>query len=406
MASVTLRNVNSLPDGEHLAADNLYLVVRGSSRSFVFRYVAPSGVRRKLSLGSTKKIGLTDARAEADRCRVILAKGIDPKDVRDAERERLRAAAKPDPKQVTVGEFLPRALEEFISVRCVRGSSAQCYRKTVKNILLPLFSSMKVRDLTTKIVAETLKPLWAKNPVSAPTARFLLENVLEFAVRDEIIVSNPAVWRGGVSLYLPSPTKFHRPTHRFAVSIEELREAMPTLCSGVHTGGTAAAIIALTACRSSEIARAKWEDFDEDLRTLNVPPERRKDGRNEAHRVPLSEQVRSILLPLRKSEGIAFPGYIRNRMISAPTILAAIREATGQDAATAHGLRSVFSQWAAENGVDFEVRETCLMHAVGNAVTRAYQRSDLLDRRREVMQAWADEILPMDVLEEALAERS
>lgn len=402
MATVTTRNINTLPDGEHLAADNLYLTVRGPSRSFVFRYVSPSGVRRKMSLGSVRKISLADARAEADRCRVILAKGLDPKDLRDAERERLRATARPDPDALTLAEYLPGALDRYLDLRRLRPSTEAHYRQYARRVLIPCLGRLRLEELTPAAIAEGIREAWTEVPTAAAIARMLLENVLDFAAADGLIQSNPAKWKGGLELHLPRTKKFHETKHRYAISVEALRGAMPTLLAGKYAAGPALAFIALTASRLSEVLGARWEEFDEDLRTWSVPPERRKDGRKEPHRVPLSTQTRAILMRLGKRSGFVFVGHT-GRPLSPNAAKIAVKSSTGDPAATVHGLRSTFSQWAAENGVDFEVRETCLMHAVGNAVTRAYQRSDLLEKRREVLQAWADEILPMDVLLKALA---
>ena len=401
MSTVTTRNVNTLPDGEHLAADNLYLVIRGASRSFVFRYVAPSGVRRKMSLGSVKKISLAEARAEADRCRVILAKGLDPKDLRDQERERLRAAAHPDPAALTLAEYLPGALERLLDIRRPRATTEMHYRMYVRRILIPSLGPLRLNELTPAAIAECIREAWMSVPTAAAVARMLLESALDFAIADGLIQSNPAKWRGGLELHLPRTKKFHETQHRYSISLDALRQSMPALMSGRRSGGLAAAFIALTACRIGEVLGARWEEFDDDLTTWSIPPERRKDGRKEPHRVPISKQARAILLRLWREDGFVFFGRTGVTVGTRATHFA-LKEASGAPAATVHGLRSTFAQWAAESGVDFEVRETCLMHAVGNAVTRSYQRSDLLEKRREVLQQWSDEILPMPAFLDAL----
>lgn len=406
MATVTTKNTFSLPDGEHLIADNLYLVVRGTSRSFMFRYVAPNGARRRISMGPAKKISLAEARAEANRCRVLLAKGIDPKDVRSAEKERLRAASRPDPRDVTVGAFFVNAFDEYIKVRCVRDSTAKSYRSASNTIILPLFGESKIRDLTTKNIAEALKEVWFQKPVAAPIARLVLENILNIAIREGIIEANPAIWRGGLAMYLPAPGKFHETTHKFAISLKDLQASMPALIKSGRMGGIAATVIALTACRLREVTFARWEEICLEDRTFTIPPERRKDGFREPHRVPLSTQAIKLIRALPHETELVFQGTRDKRPVSIHGPNYHLRKITGNPEASIHGLRSTFAQWAAEKDVDFEIREACLMHAVGNKVTRAYQRSDLLDRRREVMQSWADTILPMDVLEAALTERS
>lgn len=407
MALVTSRNINSLPDGEHRVADNLFLLVRkeGASRIYFFRYVSPSGQRRKFSLGSSKTTSLTEARNEADHCRVILAKGLDPKDIRDGERKRLQDEYVRNKADATLAQYLDQALEEIIELRMVRESTAKLYRNTARRVLLPLFGKEKIRSLTSKSIADALRPIWTEKPTQTPVARWLLENILDRAILAGIIEHNPARWKGGLGLYLPAQSKIVKREHFFAIDLDSLRSALPVMMKSGDVGSHPAALIALTACRLQEVLLSTWDDVDDDLRTLTIPPERRKDGRQEPHRVPLSRQAQEILKRMPKTEGFIFKGKRRGNAVSRCAVSMSLRNASGVNEATIHGLRSTFSQWAAENGVDFEVRETCLMHAVGNEVTRAYQRSDLLDRRREVMQQWADAILPMDVLEKALAER-
>ena len=104
MPTVTIKNLHTLPDGEHPAADNLFLRVRGKSRVFIFRYVSPvDGSRRKLSIGPVTRMPLPEARNEAARCRLLLAKGIDPKAARDALAQ--RDEPEPQPEEVTFGDF-------------------------------------------------------------------------------------------------------------------------------------------------------------------------------------------------------------------------------------------------------------------------------------------------------------
>lgn len=393
MPNVTTRNLNTLPDGEHYAADNLFLLVRGNSRSFIFRYVAPSGARRKLSIGSAKKIGLADARAEADRCRVILAKGLDPKDVRDQAKAQQRSARAAD---VTFNDFWPGALEEYCRLRLLRPRSVKTYESNIRCNLAPVLGDVPLQQLTTTMIADRIRPLWNSHPANAAIARSLLENILGLAVRDGIIKHNPANWRGALDMFLAPTMKIRAVKHLGALTLEQMQSAAKLIAKSGQNVSWPTIFIMLTACRAGEATRSTWTEIDEDFSVWTVPPEHRKDGRKEPHRVPLSKQAAAILRHVGRGEDMIFP-------ININTPNRVLKRFAGVKAVTLHGCRSTFSQWAAENGIDFEVRETCLMHAVGNAVTRAYQRSDLLDRRREVMQRWADEILPMDVLLKALA---
>ena len=149
----------------------------------------------------------------------------------------------------------------------------------------------------------------------------------------------------------------------------------------------------LTATRQAEFNDAKWSEIDFEHKVWTVPPERRKDGKPEPFRVPLSDQA--IALPKRitpESEYIFSGSYYNNRSVARYYVSTMVQYASG-GTATMHGCRSTFRDWCAREGVDTAVAEKCLMHSL-KSVQAAYQRDDLLERRRPVMQAWADTIMP------------
>jgi integrase len=146
----------------------------------------------------------------------------------------------------------------------------------------------------------------------------------------------------------------------------------------------------LTAARSVEVIGATWDEIDLDAKRWTVPGERMKMGK--PHDVPLSdaavELLREQLATRRPKPAHVFPGLRPGKLLSDPA-LAKRMGRMGGDAYTLHGFRSAFRDWAGDNGVDFDVAETCLAHTVGNSVTRAYLRTTMLERRRKVMADWA-----------------
>ena len=145
--------------------------------------------------------------------------------------------------------------------------------------------------------------------------------------------------------------------------------------------------IALTACRSGEVRGAKWCEIDLEGPTWLIPAERMKAGRE--HRVPLSGRALAVLNEAREladSTGLIFPSAT-GRMLSDSTLSKLLRES--EIVAVPHGFRSSFRDWCGDTGVDREVAEASLAHVVKNQVEAAYARSDLLERRRTVMQKWA-----------------
>lgn len=200
MPAVTSKTVHTLPDGEYLISDNLYLRVRGTSRSFIFRYISPAQKsRRKISLGSARKITIADARDEAARCRLLLSKGIDPLVARDT----LKAPQSEESTELTFGDFWERALEEYVKVRRIKEKTAATYAGQVRNHILPALGTIKLSEITPAICADAILPIWTERPTTGVNVRMILEQIFTVAMRDGIVSSNPALWRGNLSLFLP-----------------------------------------------------------------------------------------------------------------------------------------------------------------------------------------------------------
>ena len=388
---VTAKSALTLPDGRYLVEPQLYLVVRrgGLSRTFFIRYTL-DGRRRDFSLGSAKDKTLAVVKAEAAQVRSLIARGIDPKDARDRERaERVR------PSVPTFEEYVPRALEELDRLRHWAERTLMTYQK-LANIALrdPGFSGRRLDEITVENVRDFLAAIWSQYK-NVHHLRGLLEMIFSLARRDGFMtIPNPAIWRGNLDAYLPLKTKEHRPDHFHAISLDALRTALRGLLAGKRRTDPAIIFLALTVCRRDEVLFMQWSEVDFEARTFSVPPERRKDRRPEPHVVPLSNQALALLAHWKKTRSSLICGR-RNACDR-------LKQLSGDPAATLHGMRSTFRDWCAETGRDPILAEKSLMHATGNAVQQAYQRSDLLERRRPLMQAWADEILPMQLVREFL----
>ena len=154
--------------------------------------------------------------------------------------------------------------------------------------------------------------------------------------------------------------------------------------------------LVLTAVRGAEALGARWEEFDFEAAMWRVPAARMKMG--VAHSVPLSARALSVVVEARESADLSdarerygvpdrlFVGF-RGRPVRRSTLSKMLKDLS--IAAVAHGFRSSFRDWCGETRVAFEVAEACLAHTVGNQVTTAYARSDLYNRRIEVMENWA-----------------
>ena len=153
--------------------------------------------------------------------------------------------------------------------------------------------------------------------------------------------------------------------------------------------------LVLTAARSGEARGATWGEIDLDAGLWTIPAERMKGGVD--HRVPLSEAAIAALeeaAPLGDESGLVFPSPVGGRQLSDMTLTKILRTVGLAERATVHGFRSSFRDWAAEcTSASYAAMELCLAHHVGNAVERAYARSDLLEQRRALMDQWAEYVI-------------
>lgn len=199
---------------------------------------------------------------------------------------------------------------------------------------------------------------------------------------------NPARWRGHLDQLLPMPSRVKKVQHHTALPFASMREFMEKLARQDGTGALALLFVILTAARSGEERGATRGEFDADARIRTVPGTRMKAGRD--HHVPLSDAAWKLLpKPLPKDPSALLFAAPRGGLLSDMTLTAVLRRMDIK--AVPHGFRSTFRDWCAEC-TDFprEVVEMALAHAIGDKVEAAYRRGDLFDKRRQLMDRWAE----------------
>ncbi|WP_371873899.1 tyrosine-type recombinase/integrase [Parasutterella muris] len=260
----------------------------------------------------------------------------------------------------------------------------------MKDIAIPVLGKKKMSEISRQDVLDVLKPIWMTRNETASRLRGRLENIFAYAVSDGLMAYNPALWRGNLDRELPPPSKVQNAGHLEAMPLKELQEKIHCFLPPKNRTRQVILFTILTASRVGESAPARWDEIDWENKIWSVPPERRKDQKKYPHRVPLSRQAIELLKGIERKGDLIFCIDASNQG-SKYSLRPLLQRMTGTKA-TMHGFRSTFRDWAAENGVPDTVAEKCLMHTTGNAVVQAYQRSDLLEQRREVMQAWADAV--------------
>jgi integrase len=341
---------------------------------FLYRW---HGKPTEIGFGSARAVPLARARELAAQARVKLADGDNPRDVRKRTSgatfgecaDRLIAAMKPSwrhPRHISSWEMTMRA-----------------YAAPLRHI--------PVNRITTDDVLSVLKPLWTKLPETASRLRGRIERVLDAAKAQGLRTGeNPARWRGHLDQLLPQRQAITR-GHYEALRYEDVPACIGELRSRQSIPSLALEFIILTAARCGEAVGARWDEVNLESGVWTVPVSRMKAARQ--HRVPLSRRAREILAIMRELHHgeYVFPSSRHHgKPLGARTVWWAIR-AIRTGGATVHGFRSSFRDWAAEC-TDFsnEVCEAALAHAVTNKVEAAYRRGDLFEKRRKLMDAWAE----------------
>ena len=382
---VTQRDVNGLPEGIHRIEPNFYIRVRGKYRNYLFKGTI-EGKRREIGLGSTDEITLAMAKARVLKLRSQIASG---------EKLFVDAISKEETEEKHVVPTFREVADQAIDTiqnqkRWTNSTHAHQWRQTVKDYAIPVIGDKKIDDITVDDILEIIVPIWDTKTETASRLLKRLEKIFQYAIFKKLYTHpNPAVWTGNLEMILPSSSRIITRKHFEAPTVMELRAIVPKLLTFSSVSKCTLFAI-LTASRVQEAALAKWDEIDFETRTFTVPPERRKDKKDYPHRVPLSSQAIFLLKSIERKGDYVFPSpktWSKAIDKNSPRVclITFIKRPV-----TMHGCRSTFRDWCAENGVDPVLAEKSLMHTTGNEVEQAYQRADLLEQRRPIMQKWAD----------------
>ena len=247
-----------------------------------------------------------------------------------------------------------------------------------------------VSDITVDDVLRCLKPIWNEKQETASRTRGRIEKVLDSAkARGLRSGENPARWKGNLDHLLPKINRLSR-GHHAAMPYSDVPAFVEKLRSLEGKGARALELTILTAGRTGEVINATWPEIDCESRVWTIPAERMKMNRE--HRVPLCDAAIELLEALsgHKATEYIFFGQQPRKPISNMTMAKALKT-LGAGEYTVHGFRSAFRDWVSEEtNFPSEIAEQALAHSVGNEVERAYRRGDVLEKRRGMMEAWAN----------------
>lgn len=406
MGKLTAKQIENLTaPGTYEDGDGLRLLIKPSGKKYWVLRFQLSGKRREMGLGTYPAVGLKEVRQKSSDKRRLLRDGIDPLQARDEEREALVAAElKRKSKSITFRDVSVDYIEAHRS-GWKNVKHAQQWTNTLATYASPIIGDLATNQITTEHILEILKPIWSSKAETASRVRNRIELVLDAAkARGLREGENPARWRGHLDKLLPPSSKAKRTQNHPALPYSELSRFIETLNSIEGQSAYALKMAILTACRTSEVLGADWSEIDLKAKLWSIPAERMKAGR--VHTVPLSDAVIKLLqaLPRFQDSSLLFPGARKGRPISNMAMLMTLRRMDQKDieeggkgwrdssdrVITAHGFRSTFRDWAAEQtNYAREVCEMALAHVVANGAEAAYWRSDLLEKRRALMSDWA-----------------
>jgi integrase len=376
------------------------------NKSWLYRYATPHG-ERYMGLGSQIDVTLAEAREKAKEARQLRRDKIDPIEHR---REKAQAAALAKAKD----ETFKQTAEAYIATHRAGWKSpkhAAQWSQSLETFAYPVIGDLSVRAVDTDLIKKVLAPIWTDKPVTASRLRGRIELILGAAVTNGTRAEgpNPARWRGHLETIFMKVSaakkakrvRTGRPEHHPALPYDEIGSFMADLRSREGIAARALEFAILNGGRTEETRCAQWAEFDLINKMWIIPADRMKASKE--HRVPLSAPALAILQKMKAvAEGkFVFAGHRDGKPLSDMALLQVIRRMNGSvpkwvdsrqhnAPIVTHGFRSSFMDWAHEQtNFPREAIDMALAHTVSDKVEAAYRRGDMLEKRRQLMAAWA-----------------
>jgi len=375
----------------------LYLQVspRGDQRevtkAWVFRFMI-QGRARKMGLGEVGRIRLADARKKAYAAYLRVKDGIDPIEERNA---RKAALATEKAKAMTFSDCAKGYIDAHQSGWKSRKHAKQ-WERTLETYAYPLIGSLPVTTVDEAHIIKILQPIWTSKTETASRVRGRIEKVLDRAKVLKLRTGeNPARWTGHLDQLLPKRAQVAPVEHHAALPYADLPSFMAKLRERDSISARALEFTILTGARTGDTIGAQWVEIDSREMLWTVPAARlkgKKGGRKRDHFVPLSDRALAILADLPREGAYVFPGGKVDKGLSNMAMAESLKEmGYSAEVATVHGFRSTFKDWCSEQtGYPNEMSEMALSHTVSDKVEAAYRRGDMREKRRRLMQDWAD----------------
>ena len=376
----------------------LHLHVRKSGSKAWVQRVRIHGKYVDIGLGGYPAVSLSNARKVALENQSLLVEGKDPRLV--------KAKSKKVPTFAEVADA-------YVAIKVTELSNAKHSAQWISTLDIyakPILGHLPIDKIEVEDILTVLQPIWVNKHETATRVRGRIKKVFDNAIAlKHRPAPNPAVWKGNLSALLPSKISGAETEHQPALQLSDAKRWWKELSQRDGMGTRALQLLALTALRSGEVRGMKWSEIyqsiDDYARQVWIIPKERMKAKSE-HRVPLTPHMIDFLgaLPRHKTSDFVFHSE-KGIQLSDMTLSATMKriheaevatggvgfiDMTSKRRAVPHGIRSTFRNWAAEYDYDSNMAEIQLAHKIGNAVTRAYFRTDMMEKRRQMLISWGD----------------
>lgn len=383
----------------------LYMqTTNGGGRSWLLR-VQVGLKRREIGLGSFPEVTLAKAHEEARDKKATIKAGRDPILERNAFRAALIAEQR---RRLTFNDALARYVETGHLNGLKTDKQRALWQSMVEAYAASVIGTKLVDDVTVEDVKAVLSPIWRVKVETARKLKLYVAAIFDWAINEGARTDrmNPAsgiALKGAIAGWNKGKAKRGK-KHQPTLAIDDVPDWFAALRKVGGNGARALEFACLTAARSGEVRGMTWDEVDRDARIWTLGPERMKSG--EPHRVPLSDTAMAILDAQPRREGVeyVFPAP-REGMLSDMTLSATMRRMHASELAAErkgwldpvtnkpavpHGLRASFKGWARRKTTyEGDLSEVALAHKVGSDAQVAYDRDDMVERRRDMMADWA-----------------
>ena len=372
LSATAVRNLKE--PGKYYDLHGLFLRVEPTgSRRWVQR-VSVAGRQREIGLGSADLVTLAEARELAVSNKKLARAGGDPL---AAKQERIAIPS------------LNEAIDKVIELNAPTWTNAKHaaqFKSTLRNYVTPRLGRRPVNDIQAADILSVLQPIWVDKNETARRVKQRIGTVMKWAIAQGYRTDDPTL---ALNQVLPKPNT--KPKHRASLPYTDVSDCLNVIKNSDAMLSTKLAIelLVLTATRSGEVRLAEWSKVDLEAKTWTIPAERMK--MKEMHIIPLSDRALNVLQQAKAlgDDGLIFPGMRSGRPMSDMTMSKLVKE-LGYPV-DIHGFRTSFRTWVQEQtNTAHEVAERALAHKTTNKVEAAYARSDLFEKRRKLMDAWAN----------------